>query len=89
MNFNNPLDANKFPEIQDLFIALLNVFVIIATPIVVFFIILAGFLYVTARGNAEQIARANKALLYGVIGGVVIIGSTAILAIIKNAVNAF
>ena len=32
---------------------------------------------------------ASKALLYAVIGGVLIIGATAIAQIIKNLVNAF
>lgn len=60
-----------------------------STPIVVFLLILAGFKYVTARGNPEKIQEASKALLYGVIGGVVIIASVAILAIIKDVVSQF
>lgn len=85
-SLDNPL---LFPNISDLLFAVLNVMIVIATPIVVFFLIYAGFLYVTARGRAEQIKQASRALTYGIIGGVVIIGSVAIAQIIKSVVGAF
>ncbi len=85
-NLNNPL---TFPSIIDLLAAVLNVVIVIATPIVVFYLIYAGFLYVTARGNAEKIEEASKAIMYGVIGGVIILGSVAITAIISDTVNQF
>ena len=84
--FKNPISFDSFTE---LLAAFLNVIIIIATPIVVFFLILAGFKYVTARGNPNQIQEASRALLYGVIGGVIIMGSVTILLIIKNLVDSF
>lgn len=75
--------------IEDLLVILLNLVIIIATPIVVLFIILAGFKYVTAQGNANQIQEATQALTYAVIGGVLIIGAVAIAEIIKDLVTAF
>lgn len=83
---NNPI---AFTTITDLLAAVLNVVIIVSTPIVVFFLIYAGFLYVTAKGNPEKIKDASRALLYGVIGGVIIIGSTAIIAIVKSTVEQF
>jgi len=85
-SLTNPI---QFNGITELFAALLNVVVIISVPIVVLFLILAGFHYVTARGNPEKIQDASKALLYGVIGGIIILGSSAILAIIDNTVTEF
>jgi uncharacterized membrane protein YobD (UPF0266 family) len=82
----NPL---AFPDITSLMQAILNMVIVIATPIVVLFIIYAGFLYVTAQGNPEKLQVANRALIYGIIGGVIIIGSVAILQIVQNTVNAF
>lgn len=84
--FMNPL---AFPSITELMQALLNMVIIISIPIVVLFIIYAGFLYATAQGNPEKLQVANRALVYGVIGGVVIIGAVAILQIVQNTVNAF
>lgn len=63
--------------------------IIVATPVIVFYLILAGFKYVTAQGNPEKIQEAQKALMYGIIGGVVIVAAVAILAIIGDVVNSF
>jgi uncharacterized membrane protein YobD (UPF0266 family) len=82
----NPL---AFPSITELMQAILNMVIVISIPIVVLFIIYAGFLYVTAQGNPEKLQVANRSLMYGVIGGVIIIGSVAILQIVENTVNAF
>lgn len=82
----NPL---AFDSLQDFIVAILNIIIIIATPIVVIFIILAGFKYVTARGNASKVEEATRALTYAIIGGVLIIGAVAIAEIIKNLISAF
>ncbi|MEN9920700.1 MAG: hypothetical protein RL538_593 [Candidatus Parcubacteria bacterium] len=82
----NPL---AFDSIEDFVVAILNVVIVIATPIVVLFIIFAGFKYVTARGNPGQIQEATQALTYAIIGGVLIIGAVAISKIIGNLVTAF
>ena len=82
----NPI---AFTSIQELLVALLYVFMTIATPIVVFFLIYAGFMYVTAQGNPEKIRVASQALMYGIIGGVINLGSAGIATIIKNTVEAF
>lgn len=74
---------------EDLLLALLNIFVIIATPIIILFIIYAGFLYVTARGNAEQVKKATTALTYAIIGGILVIGAVAITEGVKNVVDSF
>jgi len=82
----NPL---TFPNITELMAAILNVVIVISIPIIVLFLIIAGFKYVTAQGNPEKLQEANRALMYGVIGGVIIIGAVAILQIVQNTVNSF
>ena len=84
--FKNPTIADDIP---DFLYAVLRIFVIIAVPIVIFFIIYAGFLYVTARGNAEQLKTAHTALLYAIIGGLIVVGATVIVGIVTNLVDAF
>ena len=86
MQLNNPI---TFGSIPDLLAAMLNVVIIISTPIVIFFIIYAGFSFVTAQGNPEKLNQAKKALLYGIIGGVIIVGSVAITAIVSSTATAF
>jgi hypothetical protein len=85
--FENPLGGVS--ELDQLFLEIVNVLLIIAVPIIVFFIIFAGFTYVTAQGNPEKIKLASQSLLYGIIGGVIILGSSAIMVIIRNLVDAF
>ena len=75
--------------IQDLLVAILNIVMILMVPIIVFFIILAGFKYVTARGNASQVEEATRALTYAIIGGVLVLGAVALSEIIKNVVDQF
>lgn len=84
----NPLDPS-LGSIPDLLLAILNVVIIIAMPIVALYIIYAGFMYVAAQGNPVKVQEATRALTYGVIGGVIIVGAVAILAIIRNFVGAF
>lgn len=85
-SFSNPIALGS---IQELFVAILNVVIVFSIPVVVFFLILAGFHYVTARGNPEKIAQANRSLLFGVIGGVIIVGAVTILGIVSATIEAF
>lgn len=70
-----------------LFQAILDVIMVFAVPIIVFFIIFAGFQYVTARGDTNKVESAHRALLYAVIGGVLILGAEVLLAVIGNTVE--
>lgn len=84
--FANPLE---FPNLQSFLSAILTMVTVMATPIIIFFIIYAGFLYVTAQGNEEKTRQASSALMYAIIGGVIILGAHAIMAIVGNTVNQF
>lgn len=86
IELKNPLVVGS---IQDLLVAILNIVMILMIPVIVFFIIYAGFLYVTARGNAEQVKQATRALTYAIIGAILIIGAFAIAEIIKATVDSF
>lgn len=85
--FNNPI--SKISSLRGLLIALLEAVLVLAIPVIAFFIIYAGFLYVTARGRAEQVTAANKALLWSVVGGVIILGAFVIINIISGTVEGF
>lgn len=83
----NPL--NNINSIDGLLVAILNIVMVLMIPVIVFFIIYAGFKYVMAQGNASQVEEATRALTYAVIGGVLILGAVAISQIIQNVVRAF
>ena len=86
-NIKNPLVG--ITSIESLITAILTILIVIATPIIVIFIVYAGFLYVTAQGNAEQVKTATRALTYAIIGGILIIGAVALSGIIEGLVTAF
>ncbi len=46
--------------------------------------LIAGFLYLTAAGNPDRQERANKMILYGVIGVVVALLSGGMVALIQS-----
>ena len=56
----------------------------IGSVIVVFFIIYAGFLFVTARGNEKKLETAKKTFVAVAIGTVILLGSWSIAAAIKG-----
>lgn len=88
VDFDNPLD-DDIADIEDLVQILLNVLIIIATPIIVIFIVLAGFKYVTAQGDPSKLEEAKRALVYAIIGGVLVVGAVAIFEIIVGTIDAF
>jgi ABC-type Fe3+ transport system permease subunit len=88
-SLNNPIAFGGENGLSELLLAILNVLIIISVPFMVFFLIYAGFSYVTARGNPDGIKKATNSLIYAIIGAVIIIGSSAIMAIIRNVAESF
>jgi hypothetical protein len=86
VTLNNPLQVDS---LEALLVAILNIFITLMIPVIVFFIILAGFKYVTAQGNPGRIEEATTTFTYAVIGGVLILAAVAIAEIIRNTVAAF
>lgn len=86
VTLDNPLRVNS---IEELLVAILNIFMVLMIPIIVLFIILAGFKYVTAQGNPGQIEEATATFTYAIIGGVLILAAVAIAEIIRNTVDSF
>jgi len=87
VTLDNPL--KNVSSIEALLVAILNIVEILMIPVIVFFIILAGFKYVTARGNTTEVEEATRALTYAVIGGVLVLAAVAISKIIQTTVSAF
>ncbi len=81
----NPL---KVDSIEGFLIAIIDIILIFALPIVILFIMYAGFLYVTARGDTSKISTAHTALTWAIIGGVIVFGAKLIIELIKGTVGA-
>lgn len=56
--------------------------------LVVLALVYTGFLFIAAQGKEEKIREARQALLYTVIGGVILLGATALYALIQGTVAA-
>lgn len=83
----NPFNVQG--NLKDLLFAVLEKAVIpIGGVIVAIMIIYSGFLFVTARGNEEQLSRAKKNFLYSAIGAAILLGSVVLAQLIQNTINA-
>ncbi len=82
----NPLSSQTIPEFL---YKILDVLLTFAIPIIVLYIMYAGYLFVTAAGNEGQISTAKNALLWAVVGGVIVLGAKLIVSVIQGTVAAF
>ncbi len=50
-------------------------------------LVYVGFLFVAAQGNEEKIRSARSALVWTLIGGLILLGATAISKVIQATAN--
>jgi hypothetical protein len=65
---------------------LLEIIVRVAAVLAVFFLIFAGFKFVTSSGDPGKIKQAKEQLMYTIIGGLIALGAFVISSVIKNTV---
>lgn len=65
---------------------IMNVVYLVAGIVAVFVIVIAGFIFMTSRGDQSNIARAKNAILYAVIGLVVVMMAFVITQFIISSV---
>ncbi len=90
--YPNPLNPSGVAggEINTIpgFLALvLNGLSALLLPLVVIFIIYAGYLFVTAQGESGKIEKARTALLWTVIGTAVILGAQIMANILQDTLT--
>jgi len=77
----NPIQADTFLELVE---AIASAVTAIGIPLVAIFLVWSGFLFVTARGNEEQLKKAKTTLSWTLIGGAVLIGARVLAIAIVN-----
>jgi len=82
--FENPI---AFDTLSDFLVAVLNVIVTIALPIIVLAIIYTGFLFVSAGGNEEKLKKAKQAIVWTLIGAMIILGAFVLSKAISGTVD--
>ncbi|MFQ6049550.1 MAG: pilin [Candidatus Paceibacterales bacterium] len=81
VSLKSPLEAKSFVEFIDNLINFIFKITIVLAPLL---IIIAGFLFITARDNLEQIARAKRIIFWTVAGFLIVLLSKGILVIVKQ-----
>ena len=82
----NPLGAGT--SLPVLLKDILQLIVQIGTVIIILMLVYVGFLFVTAQGNESKISEARKALLWTVVGALILLGAQAISLGIQSTVQA-
>jgi ABC-type uncharacterized transport system permease subunit len=80
----NPLNASS---LTDLLQEILNYVVQIGSIFLTLALIYIGFLFVQARGNPEKVGKARNALLWTVIGGLLLLGASALATVITSTIS--
>lgn len=80
----NPLNFSSIPE----FIAgALKALALIALPIITLFLVISGFLFITAQGNETKLNDAKRNFVYVIIGALLILGAWILATLIAGTVN--
>ena len=85
-SLENPLNSN-FSTIPTFIAGALKVLVMVSLPIIAFFIVYSGFLFVFARGNETKLTKARDNFLYVIIGALLILGAWVIATLIGGTVT--
>ena len=81
----NPLIVSSIP---DLIILLLEKIVIpIGIIVATLAIVYSGFLFVTSQGSPDKISKAKAAFFWGIVGGLILLGSSAIAKMIQATIE--
>ena len=83
---NNPLNSN-FSSVPAFIAGALKALALIALPIITLFLVISGFLFVTAQGNEQKLQKAKLNFFYVIIGALLILGAWIIATLIAGTVN--
>jgi len=78
MKLNPTTISIPMPTADDVLLATLNTVYIVAGIVAVIVIIIAGYMYTTSQGDSGAIEKAKNAILYAVIGLVIMLLAFAI-----------
>lgn len=84
LELENPLEGT-IDTIPLLFEKVVDIFIKIGIPLVAIAILYSGFLFVTARGNENQIKTARQAFTFAIVGGLILLASWLVADAIRDA----
>ena len=85
------VDSSKegIPAYVDLVGQVLNAFFAVVGIILIVLVIHAGYLWMSARGNEEQVTKAKDQIRQAIVGFIILMGAYAITYFVLTALNGF
>jgi len=83
-SLQNPLRATN---LRELLLNVAQILIEFGIPIAAIFIIYSGVMFVTARGNEQQIERAKKNIWWTIVGTAILVGVWVILRLIIGTIE--
>ena len=81
LNVKSPLQSHNLIELAS---SMVNILVWMAFAVLTISILYAGFMFITSGGNSVKIKKAKDALVYTLVGLLIILFSEFIIAIIRG-----
>lgn len=82
-----PNPVGSINSLSDLFYKIVNFVVSLSYVVIAFFLLLAGFKFVTAQGSEDKLTDAKNTFKYTVIGAILIIGAQVIVDVVKGIIT--
>ncbi len=83
---NNPLNSN-FSSVPAFIAGALKALAMIALPVITLFLVISGFLFITAQGNQQKLETAKKNFAYVIIGALLILGAWILATLIAGTIS--
>lgn len=80
----NVLNAST---IDQLVVLILDAMVYLGTILLLLMLVWTGFLFIRAQGNTEQINQAKNSLFWTVVGGLVLLGASALSLVLQATIE--
>jgi|GEM_PF-2061904 len=84
---NNLVNLLTVDTLEELLVKALELMVQVGTVLLVFALVLTGFRFVAAQGNPEAVTQAKKALMWVVIGGLLLLGAEALALVLQATIT--
>ena len=82
----NPLNSN-FSSVPAFIAGALKALAMIALPIITLFLVISGFLFITAQGNQQKLDTAKKNFYFVIIGALLILGAWILATLIAGTIS--
>lgn len=80
----NPL---RVASIEQFLVALLDIVVLIAFPIIVLFLVFIGFRFIAAQGNPDELKKVREYFFWAIVGALIILGAQALSIALQGTVQ--